>query len=654
MSSSDLSSSPDSRPPAETMTQEVIQQTAQSEVQVEQNVKIPDSAPNKTLRRMALANLIATLLVILWGAVVRATGSGAGCGDHWPRCNGEIIPSFKQVSTMIEFTHRAMTGIWLAMIVGTVVLVYRSTPKKSLLRKSATVMSAFAVIECLIGAALVLFKLVGHDTSSNRAAVMAIHHLNTAILLGVVTLMCYWAYGGAKIRLQNQGAAAGGLAIGMVALLATIVSGAITALGDTLFKAQSSAHALERALTPTAHFLEKLRVAHPIISISTSLFILLFVGQLLVTRKSAHLTKFGRWTMALIGIQVIHGALNVAMKAPVYMQIIHLAIADVLLIAYVLTSAVALSANSAETVSEAQEEPVERLKGRDAVRAYIALTKPRVISLLLFTTLLAMFIAAKGWPGGGLLFWVAIGGYFAAGAANAINMVIDSDIDVRMKRTSTRPTVTRQIPASHAMIFALTLATLSCVMLTLAANALTAVLAMAGLLFYVFIYTLLLKRRTWQNIVIGGAAGSFPPLVGWAAVTGELSPLAWFLFALIFFWTPVHFWALALLIKDDYAEAGIPMLPVVHGERATVVQITVYAILTALLCFVPVMLGTAGLVYVATALLLNAILVLRSWQLMNQPDRPKAVRLFKYSMVYLALFFVMMAIDQANRGILLG
>jgi len=225
---------------------------------------------------------------------------------------------------------------------------------------------------------------------------------------------------------------------------------------------------------------------------------------------------------------------------------------------------------------------------------------------------------------------------------------------VRMKRTSTRPTVTRQIPASHAMIFALTLASLSCVMLTLAANALTAVLAMAGLLFYVFIYTLLLKRRTWQNIVIGGAAGSFPPLVGWAAVTGQLSPFAWFLFALIFFWTPVHFWALALLIKDDYAEAGIPMLPVVHGERATVVQITVYAILTALLCVVPVMLGTAGLVYVATALLLNAILVLRSWQLMNQPDRPKAVRLFKYSMVYLALIFVMMAIDQANRGILLG
>jgi protoheme IX farnesyltransferase len=269
------------------------------------------------------------------------------------------------------------------------------------------------------------------------------------------------------------------------------------------------------------------------------------------------------------------------------------------------------------------------MPARATWRDYLALTKPKVISLLLFTTLAAMFIAAKGWPGGWLFLAVAIGGYLSAGAANAINMVIDRDIDGTMARTAKRPTVTQSIPTSRALLFAFALEAGSFLILTLGANLLAAMLAFAGLVFYVIVYTLLLKRRTWHNIVIGGAAGAFPPLVGWAAVTGELAPLAWYLFAIVFVWTPAHFWALALLIKDDYAKAGVPMLPVVLGERVTVIQITAYALLTAVVSTLPFVQGMAGYGYVVAATLLNALLVIRSLQLLRTTDRPRALVLYK-------------------------
>lgn len=280
-------------------------------------------------------------------------------------------------------------------------------------------------------------------------------------------------------------------------------------------------------------------------------------------------------------------------------------------------------------------------------RDYFLLTKPQVISLLLFTTLMAMFIAAGGWPGLGLFVVVLVGGYMAAGSANAFNMVIDRDIDGRMKRTAKRPTVTDKISTRDAAIFATVLMVLSFALLWWGANLTAALMAMAGLGWYVLIYTLYLKRRFWSNIVIGGAAGAFPPLVGWAAVTGDLSLFAWYLFLIIFFWTPVHFWALSLMIKDDYAAAGIPMLPVVRGERETAYQICLYAILTAVIALIPVLMGELRWFYLVVALLLNGLLLMRSLRLYQTLERSWILSLYKYSMLYLALLFVAMAIDRA-------
>lgn len=283
---------------------------------------------------------------------------------------------------------------------------------------------------------------------------------------------------------------------------------------------------------------------------------------------------------------------------------------------------------------------------------YIMLTKPRVISLLLFTTLAAMVMAARGWPGTWLFLLTGIGLYMAAGSAHALNMVIDRDIDRRTERTATRPVASGRISSRNALIFAGVLGIGSFFLLWWGANLLTAIMAWSGLLFYVIVYTILLKRRTWSNIVIGGAAGSFPPLVGWAAVSNDLAPLAWLLFGIIFLWTPVHFWALAILIKDDYAKNGIPMLPVVRGEQATAVQIGWYAILTMLISLAPFVLREgnammAGWIYFVAALILNGLLLWRSLLLYRNPDRPHASYLFHYSMLYLFLLFLALAVDRA-------
>lgn len=278
---------------------------------------------------------------------------------------------------------------------------------------------------------------------------------------------------------------------------------------------------------------------------------------------------------------------------------------------------------------------------------YVKLTKPRVISLLLLTTAMAMFIADGGAPGGWLLLWTMVGGYLAAGGANAINHYVDRDIDGHMKRTTGRPVVAGRVTPNRALAFGIGCGVLSAVILGIAANALTAAMGLAGLVVYVGVYTLWLKRSTVHNIVIGGAAGAFPPLVGWAAVTGDLGLYAWLLFAVIFYWTPPHFWALALLLKRDYAAAGVPMLPVVHGEDATRLQILLWTVVMIGVTALPTAAGVAGLFYLVSALVLGGVFLVLAWMLWSRPSVGMARATFHYSLLYLALLFVAMAIDAA-------
>jgi len=286
---------------------------------------------------------------------------------------------------------------------------------------------------------------------------------------------------------------------------------------------------------------------------------------------------------------------------------------------------------------------VTRTRLRQLIADYVTLTKPRVQLLLLLTTVATMEVA--GSPSVRLILLTLLGGALSAGGAGAVNHWYDRDIDLRMARTATRPIPAGRISPRAALTFGIALAALSFAELSLTVNVLAAVLALSGFLGYVFVYTLWLKRSTPQNIVIGGAAGAVPPLVGWAAVTGSLDPAALYLFAIVFYWTPPHFWALSLLMKDEYAKVDVPMLPVVRGEDETRRQITLYSALLVAITLLPFAGRLFDGLYAVAAGLLGGVFLWLAARLQRNPDRRAALRLYLYSLLYLALLFGAMVAD---------
>lgn len=276
---------------------------------------------------------------------------------------------------------------------------------------------------------------------------------------------------------------------------------------------------------------------------------------------------------------------------------------------------------------------------------YASLTKPRIISLLLLTTVATMFVADPSGPALSAILWTMLGGFLAAGGAGAINHYIDRDRDARMARTANRPLVEGRIDPLHGLIFGIALGVAAFFQLWLTVNLLAASLAMLGLLGYVLLYTVWLKPLTPQNIVIGGSAGAVPPLVGWAAATGALSWEAAWPFLIIFFWTPPHFWALSLMIKEDYARTGIPMLPVVKGEAFTRRQILIYTVILLAVSLGPVLTGLLGDIYLVSALVLGLCFMAFAGTLAAHPTKAVTLRTYLFSLAYLALLFIAMAVD---------
>ena len=285
---------------------------------------------------------------------------------------------------------------------------------------------------------------------------------------------------------------------------------------------------------------------------------------------------------------------------------------------------------------------------RQVLADYVTLTKPKVQLLLLLTTVTTMYVA--GDPSASLVALTVIGGSLSAGGAAAINHYWDRDIDAQMARTATRPVPSGRVRARSALIYGLVLAALSFLLLATTVNLLAAFLALSGFLGYVFVYTIWLKRSTPQNIVIGGAAGAVPPLVGWAAVTGGLDPAALYLFAIVFYWTPPHFWALSLLMKDEYARVGVPMMPVVHGEAETRRQIVLYTVLLTVLTLLPVLFGFFGAIYATAAVVLGGAFLGLAVRLQRRADRRSALRTYLYSLAYLAVLFGAMVVDARVLG----
>jgi len=294
-------------------------------------------------------------------------------------------------------------------------------------------------------------------------------------------------------------------------------------------------------------------------------------------------------------------------------------------------------------MSGAQTATIARRQAAPSVlRDYLTLTKPKVQSLLLFTTVTTMYVA--GDPSLSLIFLTCLGGALSAGGAGAINHAVDRDIDRLMDRTADRPVASGRISPQAAIAFGVLLGCASFALLALTVNPLAAALSLSGLLGYVFVYTLWLKRTTPQNIVIGGAAGAVPPLVAWAAVTGGLSGMAFYLFAIVFFWTPPHFWALSLLMKDEYAKVGVPMLPVVRGEDETRRQILLYTVLLYAVTQLPFCAGGLGVAYLIPSMILGAVFIGFSTKLLRSKSRSWALKTYLFSLAYLALLFLSIAI----------
>ncbi len=303
--------------------------------------------------------LLYNLAVILWGAYVRASGSGAGCGSHWPLCNGDVIPRAEFVETMVEFTHRLTSGLALLFVVGLFVWAFRAYPSRHPVRFGATMSLVFIISEALVGAALVLFGLVADNASGLRAVIISIHLVNTFLLVAWLTVTAWWAGGGAPMSFRRQGLVGGLLGGALVGALLLGITGAITALGDTLFPVSSLAEGIQRDFSPASHFLERLRIIHPVLAVALGLYLVVAGAVVSATRRSAETIRFATTLAILFVVQLVVGLLNVRLLAPIWLQLVHLLLADLVWIALVLLTATALAtpASSDEPSNELASLP---------------------------------------------------------------------------------------------------------------------------------------------------------------------------------------------------------------------------------------------------------------------------------------------------------
>jgi protoheme IX farnesyltransferase len=595
--------------------------------------------PTRLLRRLAWTGAALALGLIVLGGIVRITGSGMGCGDHWPRCNGEWFPPL-DLPTLIEIGHRWAAALVSVLVLAVAAVAWRRHRAQPSLRNPATLALLLLIVQVLLGAVTVKLAL--------PPWVIITHLANAMVLLAALMVVALRAGAAGQVGSEHSSrhhdhalvlvtAGLGFVVILFGAQVANFHAG-LLCLGFPLCNGSA---------LPPATPLASLHWTHRILAFGFLGLVLTLATRVSRRRDAAarDLRRAAGMVLAATIAQIAIAAAMVLHLLPPALRALHLLVGALLW-----ATLVVLLFRSARTPT-ADPQAVESDAGnrRPSLAAdLLTLTKPRIISLLLVTTIAPMFITPAGLPSWSQILWVTLGGYLMAGGANAINMWFDRDIDTRMSRTRLRPIPAGRVSASFGLAFGVSLGLAAFAIFWYRVNPLSAMLALGGLLFYVFIYTIWLKRTSPQNIVIGGAAGAFPPLVGWAAMTGRLDLAAVYLFAIIFYWTPPHFWALALIKQADYARAGIPMMPVVRGEARTKYEMLVYTLFLLPLTIMPTLFGALGLFYAVAAALLGARLLWYCIRLMRERSvTPVAWQMYRYSLLYLALLFVAMGIDRA-------
>jgi heme o synthase len=604
-------------------------------------------------QRLALATLLTTLALVTIGVIVRATDSGLGCPD-WPLCHGQLLPALDDTKAWIEWVHRGVAVVVGFEVLGLAVLAIRDHRDRPSILWPSVAAVGLVGFQAWLGRETVRLGNTGESVTAHLAAAMT--------LVGVLVYITVRA--GYPARVGGRGAsqrftllaAFGALATFALLLFGSHVTATDSALvfpdwplmGGTLVPALTDA--------TSAH------VLHRWVAVVVGLIVLVVaVAAWRTERSHPAIVRLATGAAALFAVQVVVGGAQVLTRLAPWTQTLHLALGAViwaLMAGLVVTSYYTARVAAAATTgldAGGRTESGAPTRG-DTLRAYIALTKPRIIELLLVTTVPAMVLATRQIPGivwtdwGVLVAWTLIGGTLAAGSANAINCYLDRDIDALMTRTRRRPLPAHQVEPERAVVFGIVLGVISFAVMAWFVNLLAAFLTLLAIAFYVVVYTIMLKRSTPQNIVIGGAAGALPPLIGWVAVTGSIGVPALLLFALVFYWTPPHFWALSLRIRKDYAAAGVPMLPVVKGIPETTRQIALYTILMVAISLVLWAVARMGAIYLVAATILGALFLWQAYRLWRrgaseEASTAGAIALYKYSISYLSLLFLAVAVD---------
>jgi len=593
-------------------------------------------------RRTAITAAIFAFGLIVLGGVVRITGSGLGCGDHWPRCNGEWFPPL-DLPTLIEIGHRWVAALLTFAVSALTLIAWRRHRRDTSLRMPATAAVVLLVVQVLLGPVIVKLDL--------PPAVVVVHLLNAMVLLAtlVVAVLRTWQLGD-PVAPEDRHPAHRLIGFTTGFAFVVLLFGALVANLKAGFVCQGFPLCIGQ-LGPPATGLGLIHWTHRVLGFTLLALTFGIVRVVLGSREpAANRLRAAAWT-ALFAVlaQIGVAAAMVLRLLPTSLRALHLLVGTAVWVAFVVLWYLSRRTRAPETVPiEDRTTATRGLEQPSLVADLITLTKPRIISLLLVTTVAPMFITPAGMPSLSRVLWVILGGYLMAGGANAINMWFDRDIDDLMPRTRLRPIPSGRLSPTAGLAFGIGIAVIAFAVFWNLINQLSAWLALSGLLFYVFIYTIWLKRTSPQNIVIGGAAGAFPPLVGWAAMTGSLDLAAVYLFLIVFYWTPPHFWALALIKQGEYARVGVPMLPVVRGNQHTKVQMLIYTLLLIPLTILPAFFGSLGIFYAVAAGLLGARLLWYCIQLLREAGvTPTAWKMYRYSLLYLALLFVAMGVDRA-------
>jgi protoheme IX farnesyltransferase len=593
----------------------------------------PGARLMRRIRILAVAATVSTGVLIGWGGLVRSTGSGDGCPD-WPKCFGRWIPPL-EYHALIEYTHRSLALASGALIVALSVTVLARLRDRPELVWPAVLVLPLYILQAALGAVVVRTDL--------DPGWVTVHFAVAMITLAVPVWMLVAALtdgrrGAGDHRFERLAAGTALAAFGLL-LVGTYVR---AENAGVVFRDWPL---MDGRLVPALGGAATLMFAHRILAGAVLLLVLWLVIRVrTVPGRPRDLVVLATAAGGLYVAQVAVGAANVLTRLDVWARATHVALSAAIWAVLVALVAAARWARVPETELVRSNGHAAR-PWRQRVAAYFALTKPRIIELLLITTVPAMILAERGLPPLRLVAATLLGGATAAGAANAINCYLDRDIDEVMRRTRRRPLPAGEVAPEDALRFGYVLGAASFFFLAIAVNVLAASLAVSAIAFYVFVYTLWLKRRSTQNIVIGGAAGAVPALVGWAAVTGTVGLPAWVLFAIVFVWTPPHFWALAMQYRADYRAAGVPMLPVVRGEEETRRQILGYSLVLFAASMTLVPLAHMGPLYTATAAILGGLFVHRALRLWRERSAALALGLFRFSIVYLGLLFAAVAAD---------